>query len=62
MIRFTKNLAEKNRKTFGNGRLDCCDINQSNINGKKILKKSIKREKNNFDGFPSKLFFSTENT
>lgn len=33
MFKFIKNwldrLAEENEKSFGNGRLDCCDLNKS---------------------------------
>lgn len=29
---FIKKIAEQNDKTFGNGKLDCCDINKSNNN------------------------------
>lgn len=31
---FFKKIAEENNKSFGNGKLDCCDLNKSN-NGEK---------------------------
>lgn len=27
---FIKKIAEENDKSFGNGKLDCCDLNKSN--------------------------------
>ncbi|GAA0730163.1 hypothetical protein GCM10008905_31120 [Clostridium malenominatum] len=27
---FIKKIADQNSKTFGNGKLDCCDLNKSN--------------------------------
>ncbi|WP_096635787.1 LDCC motif putative metal-binding protein [Clostridium cochlearium] len=36
---FIKKIAEQNDKTFGSGKLDCCDINKSN-NTKKVDNKN----------------------
>lgn len=44
MLKFLKNLieklAEENTKTFGTGRLDCCDLNKSNNISKKVDNKN----------------------
>ena len=29
-MRFLQNLAKENQKTFGDGKLDCCDLNKKN--------------------------------
>lgn len=28
--KYLENLAEENKKSFGNGRLDCCQLNKQN--------------------------------
>lgn len=28
--KFIKKIADQNAKSFGNGKLDCCDLNKSN--------------------------------
>ncbi|WP_341877934.1 LDCC motif putative metal-binding protein [Defluviitalea saccharophila] len=38
--KFIKNLAEENSKTFGNNRLDCCDLNKSNNSNNKKSEKN----------------------
>ncbi|EJO5349370.1 hypothetical protein NRP93_003545 [Clostridium botulinum] len=38
--KFLKNLEQQNNKTFGNGRLDCCDLNKSNKGNGNFDKKS----------------------
>lgn len=32
--RFLENLAEENKKTFGSGKLDCCQLNKDTKNTK----------------------------
>jgi hypothetical protein len=35
-----KKMAEENEKSFGNGKLDCCDLNKSNNTAKKANTKN----------------------
>lgn len=37
-----KKMAEENDKTFGNGRLDCCQLNKASNAGNNLNKKSGK--------------------
>lgn len=37
---FLKKLEEENSKSFGNGKLDCCDLNKSNNTNKKTNNKN----------------------
>lgn len=37
---FIKKIAEENDKSFGNGKLDCCDLNKSNNTSKKVEAKN----------------------
>ncbi|WP_312811564.1 LDCC motif putative metal-binding protein [Sedimentibacter sp.] len=48
MFKFIKNwldrLAKENEKSFGSGRLDCCDLNkQKNINTQNSVKNTDKK-------------------
>jgi hypothetical protein len=37
--KFLKKLEEENSKSFGNGKLDCCNLNKTNTTIKKVSNK-----------------------
>ncbi len=47
MFKFIKNwlerLAKQNEKNFGNGRLDCCDLNKSKITNTQNINNTNKK-------------------